>query len=88
MRSNNYARRARLRAALRAAMARPRRPFVLAACRAEADRAALGRCRAAERACLESAFLDAALRPSRLSARSVARDRRGAVSLLPRRPLA
>ena len=68
-------------------MERPRRPFVPAACRAEADRAALGRCRAAERACLESVFLDAALRPSRLSARSLARDRRGGVSTSPRRPL-
>ena len=52
-------------------MERPRRPFVLAACRAEADRAALGRCRAAERACLESALFNAALPPSRLNARSL-----------------
>jgi hypothetical protein len=67
-------------------MERPRRPLVLAACRAEADRAARGRRRAAERACLESAFPDAALRPLRLSARFLARDRRGAVSVSPRRP--
>ena len=48
---------------------------VRAAFLAEADRWAGLRFRAAERACLESAFFDAAARPSRLSALSAACER-------------
>jgi hypothetical protein len=50
---------------------------VRAALRAAARRAEAGRRRAALRACRESAFDDAARRPSRFSARVTARDRRG-----------
>jgi hypothetical protein len=72
----SYPRRARVRAALRAAAERPLRPLVRAARRAEAERSAAVRFRAVERACRDSAFLDAAARPSRFNARSVALERR------------
>ena len=65
-----------MRAALRAAVERPLRPLVRAARLAEAERSIRVRFRAAERACCESAFLDAALRRSRFSASSVAFERR------------
>jgi hypothetical protein len=68
--------RARVRAAFRAAAERPLRPLVWAARRAEAERWACVRRRAAERACLASSLLEAALRRSRLSTRSLACERR------------
>jgi hypothetical protein len=63
-----------------------RRARVRAAFRAAADRAARGRLRAAERACFESAFFDAALRPSLLSVLRLAVDRREDEADFPRRP--
>jgi hypothetical protein len=81
-----YPRPARVRAALRAARERPRRPLVRAARRAEAERWVRVRFRAAERACRESAFLDAARRGSRFSASSMALERRREVLGLRRWP--
>ena len=52
--------RARVRAALRAAAASTRGPFVREALRAAAERADVLRLRAAERACVESDVRDAA----------------------------
>ena len=71
-----YFRRARVRAALRAVSERPRRPFVRAARREPFEREARDRRRAAVRACFCKALRDAALEPSRLSARSRALERR------------
>jgi hypothetical protein len=85
--TSHYLRRARVRAALRAAVERPLRPFVRTARRADAERAARVRRRAAERACLASSFLDAAPRPSRLSTRSRACERRRDGLGLPRWPM-
>ena len=58
-------------------------PLVRAAFLADADLLAALRRRAADRACLASAWGDAALWPSRLSRFSIARERRGDVFLLP-----
>jgi hypothetical protein len=58
-------------------------PLVRAACFAEADLLAALRRRAADRACLASAWGEAALRPSRLSLLSIARERRTDVFFLP-----
>jgi hypothetical protein len=66
----------RVFAARRAAALRPRGPFVRAARRADARRAEADRRRAADLAWRESAFRDAARRPSRRSAREIARERR------------
>jgi hypothetical protein len=68
-------RRARVRAALRAAAARLRGPFVCTALRADAERLAALRLRAAERACFDNALFDAALCPSRRKAFVIARER-------------
>ena len=65
-----------MRAALRAVSERPRRPFVRAARREAFEREARDRRRAAARACFCKALRDAALEPSRLSARSRAFERR------------
>jgi hypothetical protein len=70
----NYFLRARVRAAFLAAT-RPVRPFVRTALRAAALRDPAPRMRAAVRACLDSARVDAAARPSRRSAVRVARAR-------------
>ena len=75
----------RARAARRRASRAPpggRRPT--SARRAAADRSARVRRRAAERVCCASALLEAALRPSRLRTRSLARERRRDVLVLPR----
>jgi len=56
-----YFRRARVRAALRAPIERPRPPLVRAARRAASEREARDRRRAAERACFCNALGDAAL---------------------------
>jgi hypothetical protein len=56
---------------------------VAAAFLAEREREAAERLAAALRACRDSAFVDAALRPSRLSARKVARERVADFSPLP-----
>lgn len=66
-----------VRAARRAAACRPAGPFVRTALRAAAFRAAAGRRRAALLACRESAFVEAAARPSLFSAFLTARERRG-----------
>src|SRR5262245_15581155 len=66
---------ARVRAAFRAAADRSAGPLVRAAFFAAADRWAAVRRRAADRACFDSDARDAALRPSRLRARLIARDR-------------
>jgi len=60
---------------LRAAAERPLRPFVRAARRADAERSAGERRRAANRACFDSCFREAALRPSRFKARRLASER-------------
>src|SRR5918996_2339697 len=78
-----YFRRARVLAAFFAAAFRFTGPLVRAAFLADADLLAALRRRAADRACLASARGDAALRPSRLSRFSIARDRRTDVFFLP-----
>jgi hypothetical protein len=75
-----------VRAALRAAALRPAGPFVRAARSAAALRAAADRRRAAPRACRARDFREAARRPSRFSAREIARDRVAAGRRRPRRP--
>ena len=65
-----------MRAAFRAAVRRPRRPLVRDAFAATAERARAPRFRAVARACLASAVLEAARRPSRRRADLVARWRR------------
>jgi hypothetical protein len=70
-------RRWRVFAACLAAARRRCGPFVRTARRAAALRDARDRRRAADLAWRDSAFRDAAARPSRLSRRSIARDRRG-----------
>ena len=67
--------RARVRAALRAAVERVAGPLVRMAFRADADGSDFVRRFAAERACRASDFGDAALRPSRLRAARTARPR-------------
>ena len=71
-----YPRRALVLAPFFAAARRRAGPLVRAAFLADADRLAALRRRAAERACRASALGDAALRPSRLSRFSIARERR------------
>ena len=70
-----YDRRARVCAALRAAIDRMRGPLVRTAFRAAADRARAPRLRAAERAWRASDDREAAAWPSRRSARWMARER-------------
>ena len=65
--------RERVRAAFRAAARRPRRPLVRTAFCAATERDRAPRFRAVDRACLASALLEAALRPSRRRAEVVAR---------------
>src|ERR1700733_8559333 len=67
---------ARFRAAFCAAWERPLALFVRPALTAERCRAAGSRLRAVLRACLDNAFFDAPLRPSRFNALLVARERR------------
>jgi hypothetical protein len=67
---------ARVRAALRAACTRPRWPLVRTAFIADRCRALAPRDRAVLRACLLRELREAALLPSRLRARLIARDRR------------
>ena len=79
-----YPRRALVLAPFLAAARRLAGPLVRAAFLADADRLAALRRRAADRACLARARGDAALRPSRLSRLSIARERRAeAFFLLP-----
>src|SRR4051812_5892971 len=78
-----YRRRARVLAAFFAAARRLAGPLVRTAFLAEADRLAAVRRRAAERACFANDWGEAALRPSRLSRFSIARERRGEVFFLP-----
>jgi hypothetical protein len=78
-----YPRRALVLAPFFAAARRLAGPLVRAAFLADADLLAALRRRAADRACLASAWGDAALWPSRLSRFSIARERRGDVFLLP-----
>ena len=78
-------RRCRVRAARRAAARRTCGPFVRAARRAVARRAEEERRRDAVRAWRDSALRDAALRPSRFSARVIAFDRRADFREAPRR---
>jgi len=70
--ANDHFFRLRVRAALRAAAARPAGPFVRTAFRAAAFKDPAPRFRAAERACRASAVLEAALRPSRRRAERTA----------------
>jgi hypothetical protein len=70
-------------AAFFAAARRLAGPLVCAPFLADADLLAALRRRAADRACLASAWGDAALRPSRLSRFSIARERRAEVFFLP-----
>src|SRR3989442_10516133 len=67
--------RLRVRAAFCAAALRPSAPLVVTALRAAADRADAPRFFAADLACRASAGVDAAARPSCLSAEVVARER-------------
>ena len=83
-----YLRRARLRAAFFAAAERPRPPLVRAARRAAAERLARVRFCAAERACRDRDFLDAADLPARLSAPWLALERRRDVCPVVLRPAA
>ena len=71
-RRTNHFFRLRVRAALRAAAARPAGPFVRTAFRAAAFKDPTPRFRAAERACRASADLEAAARPSRRRAERTA----------------
>ena len=73
--SGHQPRRARVQEALRAARARPARPFVRTAFLAAAFKDPAPRLRAADRACCARAFGDAAPGPSRRSARWIARAR-------------
>src|SRR6185369_8718252 len=66
----------RVRAALRAAILRPRGPFVATAFLAATERARAPRLRALACAWRASARGEAAARPSRRSTRSMARERR------------
>ena len=72
-----FARRALVRAALRAAAERAAEPLVRAAFRAEAERSAAVRREAARLACFDSAARETVLRGSRLRARATARETRG-----------
>src|SRR5262249_62278822 len=72
----SYPRGAPVRVAVRAAAERPWRPLFCAARRADAELSVLVPLRAADRACRESAFLDAAYLVSCFSARSMALERR------------